>query len=558
VSSIVPIESFVDAMQARWSEYGNVTSPALRAVWSQIGEIFNTQISAPSHQWPVIPAELGVGKTMAAKTYCSLLPSDARHPGVLVVVRTIDQAEDYAQEINAWSEQRLAFAYHSDLPARARRDLAALVAFPVLVICHRAYEVGLDALAVNESYPKFRRLHEFRASGALRLGRRRLVIVDEALDQVHESRVQREVLKQMLARIPRAIEREHLEALDVIESVIRVRRDSPDDRHRAVAAEELLARTSLSVEAAEARLQALWETLRVSNRVSPAARVEIAETLTSLRRHLAAYRWLSTDGERTALSGNRLLLMPADTHGVVLDATGRLNNVYSGRPDQFKVVETTPVRDYSTVTIYAAKTIGTGRWHAKTRGEELAAETLGAVLAHYGERAQERRVLVVVAMDGEEAFRAAGIGFKDFDTAHWNKIDGRNVFLRLPNWRQMIDSDRILEAVGRTLPGVKIAPWTAVSRANPKGQPPRVRQEISALFIELAKGLRPGERRALTRKILVGRKASAGSFYLAIASAQEPGSDLNRALADLGTRVEPGGHRVGISRRYPAALVRPA
>jgi hypothetical protein len=240
------------------------------------------------------------------------------------------------------------------------------------------------------------------------------------------------------------------------------------------------------------------------------------------------------------------LLLPPGTHGVVFDATARLNNVYTRRPAEFEVRHTTQVRDYSTVTIYAARTSGTGKTTAKTKGDKLATDTVAALAAHYGDRASERRVLVVVAKDGEEHFRkvGSGAGFAAFDVAHWNKIDGRNdwrdydtlviatlpyatasldlntymavhekelddealnappdevklvrenriaaqlaqamgrirlrtmtkpdgtcercdIFLRLPNWRFMVDADRILDAVKRTLPGATVVPWERATR----------------------------------------------------------------------------------------------
>jgi hypothetical protein len=43
--------------------------------------------------WRVFPSELGVAKTEGLKMYCSLLQYDASHPGALVVVPRIEQAE---------------------------------------------------------------------------------------------------------------------------------------------------------------------------------------------------------------------------------------------------------------------------------------------------------------------------------------------------------------------------------------------------------------------------------------------------------------------------------
>ena len=183
---------FIDAMRSKWSEFGNVDSAALLEVWGLIKATLDRQAGPDaSDVWPVIPAELGAGKSTAAKVWCAT----AQQPRVLIVVRTKDQADEYARDINAWSGRPLAFAHHSGLPLATRRDLDALVAYPVLVVCHKSYENGLDDFAVDVSRLKFERMHQARS----------LVIIDEALDQVHEERIPRDALKALLTQMPRAV-----------------------------------------------------------------------------------------------------------------------------------------------------------------------------------------------------------------------------------------------------------------------------------------------------------------------------------------------------------------
>ena len=38
-----------------------------------------------------------------------------------------------------------------------------------------------------------------------------------------------------------------------------------------------------------------------------------------------------------------------------------------------------------------------------------------------------------------------------------------DIFLRLPNWRLMVNAERILDAVKRTLPGAAVVPWERAS-----------------------------------------------------------------------------------------------
>jgi hypothetical protein len=433
----VPVEPFVSATRAKWAEFGNVCSPALDDVWHQIAETLNQQTSNPSLPRPVIPAELGAGKTTCAKLWCSMLPR-AGHPGVLVVVRTVAQAEEYASDINSWAEAPVAFAYHSDL--KPRPDLDSLRRYPVLVICHRNYELALDNLLVEEP-ERYKGLMQFGAE------QRGLVIVDEALDQVYVASVSLEGLQRIPSLIDPRVLRSHLRAADIIGEAGRALLAAQDGNH-VVSTEALLARTGLSVEEGDAALVALWRDVRGSNRVPPDNRRVVKEGLTALRRHLAAFRWSESSRRDRTLIGSRLLL-PPDAGQVILDATSKLNNVYLGRPDAYHLVPMAPVRDYHRVTLHVARTKGTGKWAMRKRGQKIIQETLDAVLAHYGDQTRQRRVLVVTNKDFERQVHEmwAKGGFASLDVAHWNKIDGRNewrecdtlVILTLPWARVSVD-----------------------------------------------------------------------------------------------------------------------
>ena len=302
--------TFLDAIHAKWNEFGNVSSPALHHVWSQIQATLDYQ-SGPDalDVWPVIPCELGSGKTTAAKVWCAVKPLDENHPGVLIVVRTKDQADEYARDINAWSGvSYMAYAHHSGLPLADRQNLDILVSFPVLVVCHKSYENGLDDFAVDVSRIKFEKMHRFRR------GQRGLVIIDESLDQVHEERIRRDVLKELMGRMPRAVEKAHPEAMRVIESINRVLREAPDERNRTFSTDQLLALTPFTAVQADGYLLTMWEQgLRNARRVEPELRARLGQTLSALRRHLGAYRWTAGNGSRTSLSGHRLLLLPPGT-----------------------------------------------------------------------------------------------------------------------------------------------------------------------------------------------------------------------------------------------------
>src|SRR5438128_961163 len=130
---IVDTDAFLSAMRSKWSEYGNVYADAPLHTWLQIATTLNYQASAEREaRWPVIPAELGIGKTTAAKLWCAMLPDGH---SALVVVRTREQAREVADDINAWSGERKAVALYSpsdEWPNEYWHDPDATKIFPVV------------------------------------------------------------------------------------------------------------------------------------------------------------------------------------------------------------------------------------------------------------------------------------------------------------------------------------------------------------------------------------------------------------------------------------------
>src|SRR5262249_19981290 len=141
---------------------------------------------------------------------------------------------------------------------------------------------------------------------------------------------------------------------------------------------------------------------------------------------LATAPW--TDKEN--VSSARLLRMPEGTKGVVLDATGQLNNVYRARRQEFDVRTIAPVRRYTNATIYEALTNDTGKTRVKRAATRIATRAVRDVVTHYGDEVAQRRLLVITAADDDTkaAFQEqlAGAGFPEYAITNWGKVDGRN------------------------------------------------------------------------------------------------------------------------------------
>src|SRR5262249_9008577 len=134
------------------------------------------------------------------------------------------------------------------------------------------------------------------------------------------------------------------------------------------------------------------------------------------RRHLNTRPWTNAKWASSA----RLLRTPEGTRGVVLDATGQLNNVYAGRPAEFDVRRVDTVRNYEAVTIHENETKWTGKLRPRRHADEVARTCATDLVAYYGNGIGARHLLIVMA----NAF--AGAGFAEVAITNWGRVDGRN------------------------------------------------------------------------------------------------------------------------------------
>jgi hypothetical protein len=190
--------AFVAAMSDHWQlALHNVSSPALQAVWQQMAHTFNRQIeaygTAAADRWKVLQPSTGTGKSQGMAVYCSMLPA-TNHPGVLIVTRLKAQADEIAATINTLAgNETTAIAFHGD----ATVSIESLSQSPVVIITHRAYEIGLDAINRGvTTAPKWERYHAWRD------GQRKLVVIDEALDIIEEAQIDLERVRFILGVIP--------------------------------------------------------------------------------------------------------------------------------------------------------------------------------------------------------------------------------------------------------------------------------------------------------------------------------------------------------------------
>ncbi len=432
---IIQNDEFVERMENRWIEMGNISSPALKSVWWQIAEAFNLNISSHGIQemgrrWIVLQPPTGTGKTQGAVVYASMLSElpEAEHPGVLIVTRLITDADLIAEEINTLSGREVAVAFHSGSDTR----ISELGAWPVLVITHRAYELALDYLGqagtIRQTWPFF---HDWGSRASEFCDRRRkLVIIDEALDIVEQSEAGLDGLRQTLAALPQSIREEFPREIEAIKKVIGILEEMTRT-NIDVQGEALLRKEPAGQEAPPdftplrkaLRERARYDHQLGKNDLRENERLKKLhdERLKSLDCILKSWLYYAKVLSKHTLNTARLLV-PEDVKGaVVLDATASSSVLY----ELFKPAQVWAPpgnsRNYGNVMLHVSK----GHSVGKSRMEQEAKKRCPALIADLNERLHGRKVFVVCHKTVEPALRTFQPTF-EMSTGHWGKVDGSN------------------------------------------------------------------------------------------------------------------------------------
>lgn len=176
-------EAFRDAMTARWMHLGNVSSPRLEALWLTMGRIFNEAAANQDDTWRILKPPTGSGKSQGLCVYSAMVLKTSCPLGILVVTRTIEQANEIVETIRSMIPEGLhnkVRANHSASPLK----WFEIASSQVLVVTHAAYGLSLASKGRPTDWEG---------------GPRRLTIIDEALAGiVEEHRVTLDDVKDVL------------------------------------------------------------------------------------------------------------------------------------------------------------------------------------------------------------------------------------------------------------------------------------------------------------------------------------------------------------------------
>lgn len=431
-SLISPLD-FAKEMERYWVDHlGNISSEALRQVWMQIAGTFGGHIGSfgPFERWTILQPPTGSGKTQGTIVYCKMLSRFNRedHPGVLIVTRRIDDANQIAEQINKLSGKTdEAVAYHSD----NKINLDTLSSFPVLVICHRAYEQAMDAMTDEGAKIKHTWPHFYSWRG---WDNRKLVVIDEALDIVEHSQAGLDGLNQTLGVIPHVMQEKHLEAVQAIKEATALLAwlDNREDKKKPVKDHMVLDKILKEGEIPD--LEALRKDMRTIEYDKQQGKSDTLERQRLMMRHderiknlnniFKSWRYYASNESKPTFNTARLLV-PDDVKGaVVLDATASSDLIYKLFEQAVPIKPPPHSRNYQNVTLHVSMGHKVGKRYMRNNAKELSEQLIAQLNEELGE---DRKVFFCAHMDVEPVLMTYDEKFNDkWMTGHWGNVDGSN------------------------------------------------------------------------------------------------------------------------------------
>jgi hypothetical protein len=448
-------------MRQHWETHlGYPTTHPLEESWAQLAQAFIDHVKAHDTVgaevgWTVLRLPTGTGKTEGTILYSAMLSSVVSkmpqlHPGILIVTRMIKDANRIATDINGLSKKQssnlgnsdaVAVAYHTEMEEElTRRDLRQ---FPVLVITHKAYENALDGLESNASPTSWDYFHDYLDR------KRKLVIIDEAIDLILESRVSGDDVRSLIGLIPSPLYEEfHEEVYWLNKLQERFKELSENGGSEPVANGVLYRQPMIGALMGPPeednhfppQFRALREALKeYRSTVAPfskgkrsASEDEVRRGLDELIRDVNAilqnpWMWQTKHEGKLTLNTAKLLI-PDDVKGaIVLDATAGENVFYDVFERAKRLPQVPGTRRYDSVTLHVSKGQRTGKISMRKKAKE----DITLLVAELAKWAKDRHVLVITHAEREQALRRATKRLspeKGFTISidHWGAINGVN------------------------------------------------------------------------------------------------------------------------------------
>jgi hypothetical protein len=442
---------FTQAMTRYWMQrFKNVPNPAGQAGWQIMAETFNAVIEQNQRprnvftedqpaEWHVIRALTGTGKTQGLAKYTSMLPADrARHPGVLIVTRLKIEATEMAKTINKLSRREdEAIAYHGD----HKFPVAEMQKYPVLILTHRAYEIGLDK--VNRGQAESSNWESYNQwQGTTRA----LVVVDEALDVIKFSQVTLETVKQVLGAIPEELAMKYpnqIDAIRTMENVLRQMAHVAEARKLEFKEHErVLWKGEVRLPGECSMVELRRELKDISHERGPLGVFDpqhkrsrlskLREALEAIEATMDSWNWYSKKLREHTINAARLIVPDTIHSAVVLDGTANQNLIYK-LFDRAKVISLPESREYPSATLHYSLGHSVGKREMKKKAHLLCKQLIGNLQRTLGPLpdgtpASKRRVFVAThkAIKPILLKHQSTCGFGELAVESFGRIRGRN------------------------------------------------------------------------------------------------------------------------------------
>ncbi|MES0058804.1 hypothetical protein [Mesorhizobium sp. M0041] len=428
---VSPID-FARHMKTHWeTNLGNTSNPALEQLWQIAAATFNEAIVTGDQRWRVLEPATGTGKTQGLIVYSAMMAelnavgSPSNRTGILVVVRTIEQADEIVASINKVAGRPVAISRHSENKIAVRKCGDK----DVLVITHSAYQRAVEAIYRNQQG----RWDEFVMWEG---GQRCLTIIDEALANIVEHyQVKAQDISNVLAMIDQPMRLRHNAAVQAIEKLKGTLEflefDRQDEREgllwRDPTGSEIEWSDSHSLAALIEEVSRLPLDMMVLRKENSLDRRRLAEqattTLRSCESILSGWAYYQRSGDWDTINNSELLI-PMELPGpVVLDATASHNMLWELLGERaVRPVIPSKARNYRNVRLHVAYANGLGKGSMKEKGGTRVLR----VIKELEKSCKERSVLVCLHQSLEPKALTLEPGFSRYALAHWGAIDGKN------------------------------------------------------------------------------------------------------------------------------------
>ncbi|MEO0629682.1 MAG: hypothetical protein AAFY46_03010, partial [Planctomycetota bacterium] len=442
--------------------HGNEPSAEVQASWRQAFSVFDQKVEEHgtkyASRWHVLSPKTGTGKSEGLKVYAAAKAADAIDaPGILIVVRMTAQADEFIADIRELAgDKHAAVAVHSAQDSSEKVSPDELRDYSTLVITHAAFSGSPRHNA--QLWDQYLTYGE---------GRRKLVVIDEAIQVLDISRVHSTALAKLEGNVPPYARERWPDGWKAIQTMVTLTRTIealPADQTRdsRLAIDSARRREMQDLEADWPGLDQLEEIRRYMR--SGEHRYMLGKKdvdKDAERRQKARYDELFRDliavysnfilhtksGRRCNLTTARKLL-PDDGQGcVVMDATADTNPLYECMErDTLSVLKHPAIscRTYENTTLKTSVGHAVGRSslvkHRKTkrggkaehqppRMPSVAAKLFDALTDEHGRRATTScpmdRVLVVSFKDAVEDLHGFDTPY-EYAVAHYGALDGLN------------------------------------------------------------------------------------------------------------------------------------